>query len=79
MDNYPWTNAQNGTKQTSWKKILHHLATAYARPQKDNIGMLPTIEIIFARSLTWAVNSLFVICRVTQVSNNESVPHVRKQ
>ena len=43
---------QKWYKVNKYKKILHHLATAYSCPEKDNIGMLPTIEIIFARSLT---------------------------
>ena len=65
-------------KANKYKKTFHHPATAYSWPEKDNIGMLPSIEIFFARSLTWAVNSLFVTCHVTQITNNESVPHVRK-
>ena len=39
-------------KANKYKEILHHPATAYSCPEKDNIGMLPTIEIFFARSLT---------------------------
>ena len=53
-------------KANKYKKILHHPALTYSCPEKDNIGMLPTIEIFFARSLTWAVNSIFVTCHVTR-------------
>ena len=72
MNNYlnvfllPMIKCTKWHKANKYKKILHHPALTYSCPEKDNIGMLPTIEIFFARSLTWAVNSIFVTCHVTR-------------
>ena len=72
------THGMAQSKQVE-KDLASCCHTLFSRPQKDNIAMLPTIENIFARSLTWVVNSLFVTCHMTQASNNESVPRVRKK